>query len=102
MEKIKLTQNAKRILLALSKDEEPPITESDEKDLILLEQEGLIELDGTKDGELFPEITDKGIAYVHVYPKLKNPSILDDKKYWITTAISIIAIILSIYATFFK
>ena len=39
-----LTDRAKVILLALSKEEEFEINESDEKDLILLKEEDLIEL----------------------------------------------------------
>ena len=101
MTKFELTDNAKRILLALSKGEEPTIAESDKNDLILLEQDELVDPNWTNDGP-FPDITDKGIAYVHLNPKLKNPSIWDDYKYWITTGISIVALLLSLYATFFK
>ena len=101
MVKIELTDNAKRIFFALSKDEELRYTDSDEKDLILLEQEGLVDPCWTNDGP-YPCITDKGIAYIHMNPKLKNPSIWDDKKYLITTGISLIAFALSLYATFFK
>ncbi len=102
MDKIELTKNARRILLALSKDEEPQITNADEKDLMLLVQEDLIEISGSKDCQWYPEITVKGVAYVRTNPKLKNPSIWDDKKYWITTGISIIALAFSIYASFIK
>ena len=102
MEKIKLTNNAKRILLILNKNEEPVISDADERDLYLLEQEELIVLEGCKNGYPFPEITRKGLKYVQMNPKLSNPSIWDDKKYWITTGISLAALALSIYASFIK
>ena len=102
MEKIKLTNNAKRILLILNKNEEPVISDADERDLYLLEQEELIVLEGCKNGYPFPEITRKGLSYVQMNPKLSNPSICDDKKYWITTGISLAALALSIYASFIK
>lgn len=102
MEKIKLTNNAKRILLILNKNEEPVISDADDRDLYLLEQEELIVLDGCKNGYPFPEITRKGLSYVQMNPKLSNPSIWDDKKYWITTGISLAALALSIYASFIK
>ncbi len=101
MDKIKLTDNAKRILLALSKEEELRLTDADEKDLILLEQEGLVNPNWTHDGP-YPDIMDKGIAYVLMNPKLKNPSIWDDKKYWITTGISVLALIISLIVLFKK
>ena len=78
------------------------ISDADEKDLYLLEQEELIVLEGCKDGYPFPEITRKGLSYVQMNPKLSNPSIWDDKKYWITTGISLAALALSIYASFIK
>ena len=102
MEKIKLTNNAKRILLILNKNEEPVISDVDERDLYLLEQEELIVLEGCKNGYPFPEITRKGLSYVQMNPKLSNPSIWDDKKYWITTGISVVALAFSIYASFIK
>lgn len=101
MNKIELTDNAKRIILGLTKNEKLKYTDADEKDLILLEQEGLVDACWTNDGP-YPSITDKGTAYVHMNPKLKNPSIWDDKKYLITTGISLVAFALSLYATFFK
>lgn len=96
MDKIYLTDNAKRILLSLSKDEEPELKNEDEKDLILLVEEGLIECEGTKDEMLYPEITNRGIAYVHINPKLTNPSIWQDYKWIITSLIAIIGILVTI------
>ena len=102
MEKIKLTNNAKRILLILNKNEEPVISDADERDLYLLEQEELIVLEGCKNGYPFPEITRNGLSYVQMNPKLSHPAIWDAKKYWITTGISLAALALSIYASFIK
>jgi len=102
MEKIRLTKNAKRILRILNKSEDLIISETDEKDLYLLEQEELIELDGYKNGQPFPEITRKGISYILMNPTLSNPSIWDDKKYWITTGISVLAFLLSVIALYFE
>ena len=100
MEKIYLTDNAKRILLSLKKDENFMPNEDDDNDIILLEQEELLHAERTMDGLAYVEITDKGIAYMHVNPKLNNPSIWDDKKYIITTAISAAAFVISIIALF--
>lgn len=100
MEKIYLTDNAKNILLSLQKDDNFMPKESDDNDVILLEQEELLHAERTMDGLAYIELTDKGIAYMHVNPKLKNPSIWDDKKYIITTIIAVIALIVSIISLF--
>lgn len=97
MDKIKLTDNAKRILLVLYNKEEFRYSDTDKKDLIVLYQEDLVNPEWTADGP-FPDITDKGIAYVYMNPQLKNPSIWDDHKYWITTGIAFVALLLSIIA----
>ena len=76
--------------------------EYDDNDIILLEQEELLHAERTMDGLAYIELTDKGKAYMHVNPKLKNPSIWDDKKYWITTGISVVSLAFSIYASFIK
>ena len=101
MDKIKLTDNAKRILWTLYNKEELNITDADENDLIVLDQEGLVNPEWTTDGP-FPDITDKGTAYVYMNPKLKNPSIWDDYKYWVTTSIAIAALILSLISIIVK
>ena len=103
MNKIKLSDNAKRILLALGKDTDfnYDYKDSDEKDLVLLEIEGLVDPCWTYNGPS-PYITERGIAYVHMNPELKDPTIWDDKKYWVTTGISVIALIVSIAALIFS
>lgn len=102
MNKIKLNKNCKRILLDLNNNKYPVIAlEKDKKDIDILVYEGLIEimsLINNKQG--FPVLTAKGSAYISRNPKLKNPSIFDDKKYLITTLISLISIIISIIALY--
>lgn len=100
MDKIYLTDNAKRILLSLKQDEDFMPKETDENDVILLEQEELLHAERKCDGLAFVELTDKAIAYMHVNPKLNNPSIWDDKKYIITTLIAILALIVSFISLF--
>lgn len=102
MEKIKLTKGAKEILrLLYAKKYEPQ--EKDYNDLNLLAIEGLAfgqKLIGNQYNTF--TITDLGRAYIYSNPKLSNPSIWDDKKYIITTLISIIALILSLIAIIMK
>lgn len=100
MEKIPLTNKGKSILKELQKNSYPPsVPDDDIEDIILLQEERLITAHRTNQGHFcVVRLTDKGRAYLHANPKLKDPSIWDDKKYWITTAISVIAIILSIIA----
>ena len=98
MEKKELTKNAKLFLRAISQGTEIPVTDSNKGDLILLKEEGLISFEISMNGYQYPVLTQKGIAYVHVNPELKNPSIWDDRKFWISTGISIVALIISIIA----
>lgn len=96
MKKIKLTNRAKEILLLL-KENKYKVKKSDYSDLKLLAFEGLGQgTEGLSDSYITFQLTDKGKAYLHSNPKLNNPSIFDDKKYIVTTIISIIALILSI------
>ena len=100
MEKIYLTKNARRILLSLKKGEVVMPQESDKNDVILLMQEDLINAAKTLNNFANLELTDKAIAYLLVNPKLKNPSIWDDKKYIITTLIAVVALAVSIISLF--
>ena len=93
MEKIKLTKRAKEILKQREKNNYKYKIE-DRKDILLLAEEGLLKATKTTT-EIIIKLTDKGEAYLHINPKLNNPSIWDDKKYLITTAIAIIALIMS-------
>lgn len=103
MEKIKLTENAKRLFLLMWNKEknDRPITKEDRQDLFLLKEEGLITFKNSPHGPCALDITERGIAYIRINPKLKNPSILDDKKYLINTTISILALLISAAAFYF-
>ena len=99
MEKITLNDNCKAIINAIKNDAyEEKIADSE--DINLLHTLGLIDVISTKDGDMVDGLTDKGRAYLHSNPDLKNPSIWDDKKYWINTAISILALIVAFIALF--
>ena len=100
MERIVLTDNAKRLLKAIKYGEiHLEISNPDIEDANVLIQENLIVAVPDEAGGLYaPKLTDKGRAYIHQNPKLKNPSIWEDKKYWITTSISLAALIMSIIA----
>ena len=100
MEKIKLTDKCKDILRMLHEKKYSPIPDAeDQKALFLLREEGLIAANSYSSGEIYTcRISPKGEAYLYSNPKLKNPSIWDDKKYLITTAISVFALVISIIA----
>ena len=99
MDKITLNDNCKAIINAIKNDtyEEK---DADSEDINLLHTLGLIDVTFTKDGDFVDGLTDKGRAYLHSNPTLKNPSIWDDKKYWINTVISILALIVAFIALF--
>ena len=102
MERIKLNKNCKRILRAIKNDTYGDGNASDYDDINLLQMEELINaLIGFNDFSV-AGLSPKGRAYLHSNPKLKNPSIWDDKKYWINTAISVLALIVAIIALFMK
>lgn len=96
MEKIKLPKRCKEILL-LSNKRQYKYNIEDEVYLNLLVQEGLG--DGHRDithKTTSFHINNNGRAYLLSNPKLKNPSIWDDKKYLITTSIAILALLISV------
>lgn len=98
MERIELNKNGKRILSELNASSYNRKAE-DISDLYILQALDLIEGSHTKDAYFaFIRLTDYGKAYLSWNPGLKNPSIWEDTKYWITTAVSVIAIIISIIA----
>ncbi len=101
MEKIYLSKACKKILQAIRDKQYNDIPQSDAADLLLLEQKGLIDVVWCESGyAAVVNLSPKGIAYLHVNPKLCNPSIFDDKKFWINTAISAGAFIISVIALF--
>jgi len=99
MEKIYLPQKAKEILWQLNEEKYVP-KEEDMEVLNFLEVAGFGEVLTTADGLEDFEINEFASAYLYWNPKLKNPTIWDDKKYLITTAIAVAAIIISIIALF--
>lgn len=100
MDKIKLNNNCKRLLKEIRNNSYCNGIESDLEDLNLLKILGLIKAVATTTGFVVTGLTDEGRAYLHSNPDLKNPSIWDDKKYWINTAISVLALIVAIIALF--
>ena len=101
MDKIALNDNCKKLLKEIKSGSYQNIIESDIEDLKFLKTMGLINAVAISP-EYVVSLTDKGGAYLHSNPNLKNPSIWDDKKYWINTAISILALIVAIIALFKK
>lgn len=100
MEKIKLNDNCKRLLNEIKNGSYQVASDSDTDDVITLNVLGIIDITQTKDGIIIDGLTDEGRVYMHSNPDLKNPSIWDDKKYWINTAISVFALIVAIIALF--
>jgi hypothetical protein len=103
MEKIKLSENQKRLLRSLYEKKYPEVVPiEDFEDFNLLEVEGLVNAAhcrGMQGLSLHnPSITEKGLAYITSNPTLQNPSIWDDKKYVINTIISVIALLVAIIA----
>ena len=77
------------------------IPKNDTEDLLLLEHMGLVDVKWCEFGyAIIANLSNKGVAYMRVNPKLKDPSILDDKKFWINTAISFVALVVAIIALF--
>lgn len=102
MERIKLSKNCKEILRQLQSRTYNLLYKDDQyNDIQLLIAEGLIsatKMIGKRYSNL--QLTEKGELYLYLNPELKDPSIWDDKKYMINTAISIIALIVAIIALF--
>lgn len=99
MERIQLTKSCKNILLSIQNKQYNNIPKEDTTDLLLLEQIGLINVIWSETGcAIIANLSDKGAAYLCANPKLRNPSILEDKKFWINTAISFGALIVAVIA----
>jgi hypothetical protein len=99
MDKIHLNDNCKAIIIAI-KNNTYEVKDADSEDINHLHTLGLIDVISTKDGDFVDGLTDEGRAYLYTNPTLKNPSIWDDKKYWINTVISVLALIIAIIALF--
>ena len=96
-----MPKSCKTILFAIKEKRYLDIPEKDYLDLHLLEYEGLVDVVWSEFGSaILANLTYKGIVYMHSNPKLKNPSIWEDTKYWITTAFALVASIISIISIF--
>ena len=103
MEKIYLSRDCKKILRAIRDKQYNDIPKSDSKNLLLLEEKGLIEVKRNESGRaIIVTLSSNGIIYLCTNPKLCNPSIFDDKKFWINAAISSAIVIISIIALLIK
>lgn len=103
MEKIKLSEEEKQILLSLKDVGRYDIDGQNQDYLISLEQFGFINGPKAMSGNFIAiNLTDYGKTYLLKNPKLTNPSIWDDKKYLINTIISIFAVIISAIALYFS
>lgn len=101
MDRIYLSKPCKRILRAIKDMKYNEIPESDTEDLLLLENIGLVDVEWCEFGyALIANLSNKGIAYMRVNPKLNNPSIFEDMKFWINTSISFAALVVAIIALF--
>lgn len=103
MDKIRISERGKIILSSLKNGNYPDsVPDFDYDEFIVLEVDGLVCGSKCKGGNgvtiVAPRLTEDGKAYITLNPKLKNPSIWDDKKYIINTIISVIALGVSILA----
>lgn len=102
MDKTKLSKDEKRILLGLYAKTYPEQVPKDDCEMMnLLEVNRFVTTTKVNGGILInPQLTALGKAYISANPKLKNPSIWDDKKYIINTLISVVALAVAIIALF--
>lgn len=89
-DKIELTDKEKKIFFNLA-NKAYEIDSNDTSELEHLEFLGLgTGIKGEFGGYFDYELTDRAKAYVFENPKLKNPSIFDDRKFWIELITNII------------
>lgn len=103
MERICLTKSQKELIRKIHSNSNIycNVCQGDYNDLTILEEKRIVENKGNEGGGIiYSRLTKYGEAYIISNPKLKNPSIWDDKKYWINTAISVFALIVAIIALF--
>ena len=90
MNKIELTKKEKEIIFELAK-ENYILSDDDTNELKHLAYLGIGKGIESEFGGYFDyELTEKAKAYISENPKLKNPSILDDKKFWLELLTNII------------
>lgn len=98
MDKITLSKPEKSVLLQLAEKKYPVQVPNDDWDAMnLLEVKHFVTTNKVNGGILInPQLTNLGKAYLAANPKLRNPSIWDDKKY----VISVVALAVAIIALF--
>lgn len=100
MERIELSKKQRTIYKAIACGEYPNVcNKEDIEDIIVLREMGFVHGTNVMSGDIVAmRLTDSGRAYLHQNPKLKNPSVWQDKKYIINTVISLLALGISIIA----
>lgn len=100
MERIELSKRQKALYKAIAREEYPnECNKEDIEDIIVLREMGFVHGTNVKSGDIVAvRLTEQGRAYLRQNPKLKNPSVWQDKKYIINTAISLVALVVSIIA----
>ena len=97
MDKINLSKAEKRILLQLAEKKYPVQVPNEDWDAM----NRFVSTNKVNGGILInPQLSNLGKAYLAANPKLKNPSIWDDKKYVVNTVISVVALAVAIIALF--
>ena len=105
MERIYLTKSQKELIRKILSNNNIycNVRQEDYNDLTILEEKKIVDNKGNEGGGIiYSHLTKYGESYIISNPKLKNPSIWDDKKYWINTATSVLALIVAIIALFKK
>lgn len=95
MERIELNKTCKKILQAIKNNDYKKYENCYEDILVLIYHELVTGTEGIGRKFINLQLTKKGIAYITWNRKLKNPTIWQDKKFWIATAISIISVLIS-------
>lgn len=100
MERIELSKRQKALYKAIAREEYPNVcNKEDIEDIIVLREMGFVHGTNVMSGDIVAvRLSEQGRAYLHQNPKLKNPSVWQDKKYIINTAISLVALVVSIIA----
>ena len=100
MTRYRLSKNCKKILLSLKDNHYHSfVPDNDVNDFLILREMGFVSCIVASDKDstsyLAPKLEPKGLAYIADNPKLKNPNIFCDWKFWITSLIAIIGLIVS-------
>lgn len=101
MKRVRLSKNSKRILLSLKENHyHPSVPDNDVNDFLILREMEFVSCVVASDKDstsyLAPRLEPKGLAYIVENPKLKNPSIFYDWKFWITTIIALLGVIIAL------